>query len=88
MRGAMTLAQRQAKVGILANPVPIKLPAHQPRDLLVRWPRLQSRRRLQAQMGHVAGFIQDEPETPDLSDLRAAWCESGNRSWIWPWRGN
>ncbi len=40
-----TLSDRQARVGIIANPAKMVLPYHPPRDVWVRWPRLRSARR-------------------------------------------
>lgn len=39
------LAERQARVGIVANSVEVRLPAHGPREVWVRWPKLRSKRR-------------------------------------------
>lgn len=47
-----TLAQRQARVGIIANPATVSLPVIPPRDTWVRWPKLRSARR---NGGKVAG---------------------------------
>lgn len=38
-------ARRQARVGIVANPVEITLPVVPPREVWTRWPRLRSARR-------------------------------------------
>ncbi|MGY6548114.1 MAG: hypothetical protein ACXIU7_03795 [Roseinatronobacter sp.] len=38
-------AERQARVGIIANPVEIDLPIHPPREVWSRWPKLRSARR-------------------------------------------
>lgn len=40
-----SLAKRQARVGIVANAVEVKLPSHSPRDVWTRWPKLRSARR-------------------------------------------
>lgn len=40
------LAARQARVGIVANAVDIRFPAHSPREVWVRWPKLRSARRM------------------------------------------
>lgn len=42
-RGLLLL--RQERLGIIANPVPVTLPALPPRDVWTRWPRLRSARR-------------------------------------------
>jgi len=39
------LAERQARVGIVANLVEVRLPTHGPREVWVRWPKLRSARR-------------------------------------------
>lgn len=39
------LAERQARVGIVANAVEVRLPSHSPREVWVRWPKLRSARR-------------------------------------------
>ena len=46
------LVQRQARVGIIANPATVSLPVSRPRDTWVRWPDLRSARRI---AGGVAG---------------------------------
>jgi hypothetical protein len=46
MRHRLGLAERQARVGIVANPAHIPLPVHPPREVLARWPDLRSPRRL------------------------------------------
>ena len=58
MRQKLELTERQARVGIIANPAPVALPVNIPRDLMTRWPDLRSPRRLKRQ-GH---------EKPSLSD--------------------
>lgn len=42
------LARRQARVGIVANPVTVALPPGSPREVWTRWPKLRSARRLEA----------------------------------------
>lgn len=39
------LAERQARVGIIANTTTVALPTHPPREVWTRWPRLRSHRR-------------------------------------------
>jgi hypothetical protein len=46
MRQRLGLAERQAKVGIVANPAQIALPIIPPREVMARWPDLRSPRRL------------------------------------------
>jgi hypothetical protein len=41
-------AHRQARVGIIANPVKVALPPSSPREIWTRWPKLRSARRLEA----------------------------------------
>jgi hypothetical protein len=41
------LALRQARVGIVANPVKVALPPSSPREVWTRWPKLRSARRLE-----------------------------------------
>jgi hypothetical protein len=48
----MRLERRQARVGIVANPVKVALPPGSPREVWTRWPKLRSARRLEA-MGHA-----------------------------------
>lgn len=42
----MELADRQARVGIVANPASVTLPRVTPRESIARWPDLRSPRRL------------------------------------------
>ena len=49
MRQKQDLAQRQARVGIVANPAKVKMPVGAPPDTFLRWPDLRSRRRLRKQ---------------------------------------
>ena len=48
-------ARRQARVGIVANPVEITLPVFPPREIWTRWPKLRSARR-RAGTGTGAGL--------------------------------
>lgn len=46
MRQKIQLAERQARVGIVANPATVHLPVIAPRETMARWPDLRSPRRL------------------------------------------
>jgi hypothetical protein len=48
------LARRQARVGIVANPVKVALPPCSPREVWTRWPKLRSARRLES-LRHMMG---------------------------------
>lgn len=48
-RQSEPLRERQARVGIIANPAEVHLPTHLPRDIWNRWPDLRSKRRLRRQ---------------------------------------
>jgi hypothetical protein len=46
MRRKLEISERQARVGIVANPAKVSLPVPIPRDTMARWPDLRSPRRL------------------------------------------
>jgi hypothetical protein len=46
MRQQVNLSERQSRVGIIANPAVVPLPAPGPSSLMSRWPDLRSPRRL------------------------------------------
>lgn len=71
------IAARQARVGIIANATTIPLPAHPPREVWTRWPKLRSSRR----HGAESFAVRDEPASVDpvlsgelLKDLRRDLC--------------
>lgn len=81
------LLQRQARVGIIANTVDVTLPVAPPKDVWLRWPRLQSSRRLRrgAKLSQGADLRQDEVLNGNLlqnfkNDLRAALGDKAQHS--------
>lgn len=71
------LAERQARVGIIANTTTVALPAHPPREIWTRWPRLRSGRRQGARKPaeHIRQLQDDAVMSGDLlRDLRRDLC--------------
>jgi hypothetical protein len=70
----MDLAERQARMGIIANPAKVALPPVVPREILTRWPDLRSKRRLrkrgQLQVATPDASLQDDVLTGLRDDIR------------------
>lgn len=68
MRHKTDLSERQARVGIVANPARVSLPVPIPRDTMARWPDLRSPRRLR-RSGHPACTRDSGPSVHALDDF-------------------
>jgi hypothetical protein len=93
-RQAESLAARQARVGIVANPLkpPSRVPA--PREVWVRWPDLRSARRCkdkdhlsplpQDDLARMDAFVRSVRRSGPAPDLSVAEEETApGRSWRW-----
>lgn len=80
MRQKMELSERQARVGIIANPARISLPAVVPRDTIARWPDLRSPRRLRRMGLAVTPSLATELTTHALDSFAAEMRQRRSRT--------